>query len=209
MLLCYATRMGQTHEERLAKQRERDRIRRAKIKAGKIADGTYNPPSPAQLDNLRRIGFKRHGEEGYVPPPNPNKLPDETRLVYLAHLERGLRRGAAATKTGITTECVRKWRISDPEFEEAEHRAEEVAAEQIEDALWESARNGNTQAALYWLNNRAPKRWRDMKQKQVDVQVTHQGQIEAGDRLTQVGELLSRLESRALTSGPDPNIIDV
>lgn len=201
--------MAQTHEERLAKQRERDRERRAKIRAAKIADGTYREPTPVQLDNLRQMSFKRADQPGYEPLPNANKLPETTRLVYLAHLEKGLRRNAAALKTGITSECVRKWRRADLDFEEAELRAEEIAAEKIEDALWEAAMNGNTQAQLYWLNNRAPKRWRDMKQKQVDVQVTHQGQIEAGDRLTQVGELLSRLESRALDPGPDLSVIDV
>lgn len=200
--------MAQTREEKLMKQRERDRTRREKERAAKIAAGTYTEPSPAQLAHLRRIGFKPDAElpqPEHVPPVN--KTPDRTKLVYLAHLERGLRRSAAREAVDVSVSVVNRWRNEDPEFFEAELQAEETAAEKVEDALYQSAVNGNTQAQLYWLKNRAPKRWRDARS--VDVEVTHQGQIEAGDRLTQVGELLSRLESRALNAGPDPNIIDV
>lgn len=201
--------MAQSKEERLAKQRQRDRERRERIRAAKIAAGTYKEPSPAQLEHLRRIGFKNMDEPDARPHPEPaNKHPERIKLVYLAHLERGLRRSAATKAIGVSTSTVWQWRKADPDFAEAEYRAEEVAAEQIEDALFNSAMNGNTQAQIYWLNNRAPLRWRDQR-KGVDVQVTHKGQIEAGDRLAQVGELLSRLESRALNAGPDPDIIDV
>lgn len=200
--------MAQTHEEKLAKQRERDRIRREKARAAKIAAGTYTEPSPAQLAHLRRIGFKRDADEEQPARTEPvNKTPDRTKLVYLAHLERGLRRSAARQAVDVSVAVVNRWRNEDPEFMEQELQAEETAAEQVEDALFQSAINGNTQAQLYWLKNRAPKRWRDARG--VDVQVEVTGQLEAGDRLTQVGELLSRLESRALNAGPDPNIIDV
>lgn len=198
-------------EERLRRQRVRDVARREKARAAKIAEGTYREPSPTTLAKLRETGFQRKdgtGTEELSVTEQDKRDTERRKLVYLAHLERGQRRTAAMNATNIPYYTLRYWRAHDPEFVEAELRAEESCAEQIEDALFASAMSGNTNAQVYWLNNRAPKRWRDAKSK-VEVEVKHTGQIEAGERLTKLGELLSRVEARALGPGPQLDIIDV
>lgn len=181
--------MAMSNEERLRRQRERDTARRERIKQEKL------DAEAARLAALTPAAMRTEEKK-------------TKQEVYLHHLERGLRRGAAARATNVDITTVREWRRHDPEFIESELRAEESAAETVEDALYQSAMNGNTQAQLYWLQNRAPARWRD-KNRAVDVTVTHTGQIEAGERLSALGELLSRVEARALGAGPDPNVIDV
>lgn len=137
--------------------------------------------------------------------------PDK-QAEYLSSLARGMRRGEAAAAAEINTATVNAYRKKDPAFAAAEVEAETLASEVIESALWELARGGHLTAIMFWLQNRAPGRWQDMRR--VQKTVTHEGtvthELEAGPLLERIQILQSRLTERAaLRSGElGPPVLD-
>ena len=124
---------------------------------------------------------------------------------YLQGLEKGLRPSDAEKAAGLTHEAVRNRRRADPEFVDAERQAEAVAAEPIEDSLWDAARNGNVPAAIKWLEKRSPERWPSDKML-VETKTTLE--LDATDRVGNILALMARLqERRELGLGDD--VIDV
>lgn len=129
---------------------------------------------------------------------------------YLSHLSDGIPRGAAAKLVEVGYKTVCDYRKKDPAFAAAEVEAEAVATEPAEVKLREMAMDGHMVALMFYLQNRAPDRWKDMRR--VEKKVTHEGtvQLEAGKMLQNIAELQARLEERkALRAGPDPDVIDV
>lgn len=137
--------------------------------------------------------------------------PDK-QAEYLAALARGLRRSKAAALASVNYATVTAYRKKDPAFAAAEAEAEAQACEAIEDALWETAAGGHMTAMMFWLQNRAPDRWKDMRR--VTKEVTHSGTVahalEAGPSIDRILALQAQLQERkALRAGDDPNVIDV
>ena len=137
--------------------------------------------------------------------------PDK-QAEYLSCLAKGMRRGEAAAAAEINTATVNAYRKKDPAFQAAEIEAETQASEVIESALWELARGGHLTAIMFWLQNRAPSRWQDMRR--VQKTVTHEGtvthELEAGPALERIQLLQARLTERAaLRSGElGPPVLD-
>ncbi len=136
--------------------------------------------------------------------------PDK-QAEYLSSLARGMRRGEAAAAADINTATVNAYRKKDPAFQAAEVEAETQASEVIESALWELARGGHLTAIMFWLQNRAPTRWQDMRR--VQKTVTHEGtvthELEAGPAMERIAELQRRLTDRAELRGElAPPVLD-
>lgn len=137
-----------------------------------------------------------------APPPRGTrrKFNAQRQEEYLDYLSRGMRRGQAASIVGVSYRQVADARRIDPAFVDAEKAAEAQACEAVENVLWEVAQGGNMLAIMYYLGNRAPERWRDVRRPD-KVVVQHEGQIgleiEAGDRLSKIRELELKLAERA------------
>jgi hypothetical protein len=136
--------------------------------------------------------------------------PDK-QAEYLSSLARGMRRGEAAAAADINTATVNSYRKKDPAFGAAEVEAETQASEVIESALWELARGGHLTAIMFWLQNRAPSRWQDMRR--VQKTVTHEGtvthELEAGPAMERIAALQARLQDRADVRGElAPPVLD-
>jgi hypothetical protein len=129
--------------------------------------------------------------------------PDK-QAEYLAALARGMRKGEAAAAVELNVATINTYRKKDPAFAAAEVEAETQASEVIESALWELARGGHLTAIMFWLQNRAPSRWQDMRR--VQKTVTHEGtvthELEAGAAMQRIAALQATLQERAaLRSG--------
>lgn len=81
----------------------------------------------------------------------------------------GLTDEQIAKKMGITAKTLYEWKNRYSEICEALKKGKEVVDYEVENALLQSARDGNTTAQIFWLKNRRPDKWRD---KQLEVNST-------------------------------------
>ena len=98
----------------------------------------------------------------------PKKTTEIRRLkkAVIDKLRAGCSYTSAAEQLGIERNSIKAWRDSDELFEAACNYAREMAVERVEDALYEAAlkvadNSRYTTAAIFFLKNRAPARWRD------------------------------------------------
>ncbi len=66
-----------------------------------------------------------------------------------------------ARRLGVTKRTLRSWRQRHPEIDNVMRRAGPIADFEVEKALLEKAKGGDTTAMLFWLKNRRPDRWKD------------------------------------------------
>lgn len=97
----------------------------------------------------------------------PYKFDAIKRSAYFDLLEHGVGRCAAAAGVGVTRPTVALYRNRNPEFAESESGCEMNAISDVEDALYRKAMNGHPTALIFFLKNRAPDRWKDMKTVEV------------------------------------------
>lgn len=161
----------------------------------------YHP----KTDHLKPPGFTDEQRAKGVATRQAKARDRQTK--YLNALVEGKRIGQAAASAGVQRADVYRWRKADPEFAEAEKRAEQAFADTVESVVLESALSGNMPAAFRWLEQRSQERWTPPA-KQVEVKQTLE--LEAGPRIERIMALQAKiLERQALTVGSDPNIIDV
>lgn len=137
--------------------------------------------------------------------------PDK-QAEYLAHLVEGVPRGMAAKLVAVNLKTINEYCVKDPAFKAAEVAAEAEATEAVEVALRNLALGGHLTAQMFYLQNRNPDRWKDMRQ--VAKTVKHEGTVthalEAGPALERIAALQATLaERKELRAGNDPNVIDV
>ncbi len=73
----------------------------------------------------------------------------------------GLTDEQIAGKMGIHPATLYEWEKKYPEISETLKRGQDVVDYSVENALLESAINGNVTAQIFWLKNRRPDKWRD------------------------------------------------
>ena len=64
------------------------------------------------------------------------------------------------------------WKTQKPEFLEALKVWKENHDREVEKSLLQTAREGNTTAQIFWLKNRQPHRWRDVRDHNVSLDAT-------------------------------------
>lgn len=97
--------------------------------------------------------------------PNSKKMSEyETTdgMAYLTHCyrDRGMTDIQVAEEIGISRKTLYNWRKKSKKIEGAISLGKESIDQRVENALLQSALNGNTMAQIYWLNNRKPEQWR-------------------------------------------------
>ena len=77
----------------------------------------------------------------------------------------------AAEAVGVSCEIVEAYRKAHPEFGKAEEEAELYAQEQVENALYQAASSGNVPAMVFYLSNRKPDKWKNLKKRDVKLEM--------------------------------------
>lgn len=73
----------------------------------------------------------------------------------------GLTDEQIAHNVGITATTLYEWKKRFPEISEALKKGKEVVDFQVENALLQSALEGNITAQIFWLKNRQKVKWKD------------------------------------------------
>ena len=88
-------------------------------------------------------------------------LESESLILLEGWARDGLTDEEIAKNMGITAKTLYEWKNKYGEICEALKKGKEFADYQVENALYDSALNGNTTAQIFWLKNRRPDKWRD------------------------------------------------
>ena len=101
----------------------------------------------------------------------PKNLEEISRLKkeVITKLRGGCSYTKAAEQLHIERNSIKHWRDTDEHFRAACEYAREMSVERVEDAMYEAALKVSenpryTTAAIFWLKNRCPGRWRDVKE---------------------------------------------
>lgn len=89
---------------------------------------------------------------------------DYERAEYLAG--QGLSKKQIAYCLGIGESTLYEKQKKDPEFMEALKRGQAKGLETVTNALFESAKDGNVTAQIFYLKNRDPEAWKDRRQNE-------------------------------------------
>lgn len=109
----------------------------------------------------------------------------------------------AARKAGVLPEVWQREFRTNKVLQNSLALAETEAAEQVEEALFGRATNGDYQSARFWLENRSESRWAPASVK-VEVDVIHQlKELPPKDRLEKLAQMLSARPALA-----NPEILD-
>lgn len=76
----------------------------------------------------------------------------------------------ARDKVGVSRQTLYNWRKKYKEIDEALRMGKDVADRQVENALYTAAIEGNVTAIIFWLKNRKPDKWRDMKNIDANIE---------------------------------------
>ena len=93
----------------------------------------------------------------------------EDKLILLEGWAReGLSDEQIAHNMGIVPSTYYEWINKYSEIAEAIKKNKEIADYEVENALYKTALAGNVTAQMFWLQNRKPQKWRDMRKKYND-----------------------------------------
>lgn len=76
----------------------------------------------------------------------------------------GLSQKQIADNLGIGLTTLKDYRKKSPTISTALKKGREVSDYHVENALYQSAINGNVTAMIFWLKNRKPNEWKDKKE---------------------------------------------
>jgi hypothetical protein len=97
----------------------------------------------------------------------------------------GLTNEQIAQNMGISKVTFYEWRNKFPNFANLIKEDKEYCDNQVENALYKAAMEGNTTAQIFWLKNRRRLSWRDKQELEVS------GEVGIGDAIRQARERLN------------------
>ena len=74
-----------------------------------------------------------------------------------------------AAKMGISVSTVYDWMNKNPDIAAAIKKGRDKSIDMVENALFKSAINGNVTAMIFYLKNRAPERYKDRVDKNINT----------------------------------------
>lgn len=179
-----------------------DRARRARLRAQRVADGTYRAPA---LSTPEQDALAREAQEiraGALDVPAHVLSSMDKRQLYLAYLEKGQRRSQAATSAGVKYSTVKYWRKTSDEFRTAEADVEETILDRVEDTLVRLALDGDLRAAEKVLAAKRAEVWAPKSRVEHAHQLHFAGSLE--DRMSRIAELLEKVRPGELP----PAVVD-
>ena len=76
-----------------------------------------------------------------------------------------------AAKMGISVSTVYDWMNKNPEIAAAIKKGRDKSIDMVENALFKSAINGNVTAMIFYLKNRAPERYKDRIDNNINTDI--------------------------------------
>lgn len=76
-----------------------------------------------------------------------------------------------AAKMGISVTTVYDWMNKNPEIAAAIKKGRDKSIDMVENALFKSAINGNVTAMIFYLKNRAPERYKDRVDNNINTDI--------------------------------------
>ncbi len=110
---------------------------------------------------VREVGDVAKGKYEYW-------LTDDGLILLEGWARDGLTDEQIAHNMGVTVSTLYAWKNKYSEILEALKKGKEVVDYEVENALLQSAMDGNTTAQIFWLKNRKPDKWRDKPQEPTD-----------------------------------------
>lgn len=95
-------------------------------------------------------------------------LTEEGLLLLEGWAREGLTDEQIANKIGISRSTLNDWKKKHPDISDTLKKGKEVVDTQVENALLQSALDGNITAIIFWLKNRKPSQWKDKPQPKAD-----------------------------------------
>ena len=188
--------MAMSPEEKRAAATRRERERRARVKAEKIAAGTYRPPTAAQRNQLAKLNEEQGGLTAVPDLPEHVAASLDKRQLYLAYLEKGLRRSQASEKAGVSYSTVKYWRKTDERFRAREADVEETFLDNVEDVVRQLAQMNDLKAALTILERKRPEVWAPKQKVEVEHTLQFNGSLE--ERLERIATLMAATKTPEL-----------
>jgi hypothetical protein len=131
----------------------------------------------------------------------------DKRETYLEALRQGMGRKQAARSIGVGIRTVQRYANQHPRWVEDRDEAEAEAIEQVENALFNTAINGNVSASIFFLTNRHPDRWTDKRRPNINL--TAQAAAISGDAEQQgvIARIMARVDDYLeVTEGKETNV---
>lgn len=126
-------------------------------------EGDERHDAGALAPALRAVEVDRVGEESAGSGRRrPTKFTRENRILYLRLIRQGVRRVRAAALCGVRYQTVRDYMRAHPEFLRGVEEAEASRLDEVEEALYRTALDGDTRAALAILGRRRRAEWGDL-----------------------------------------------
>ena len=113
--------------------------------------------------------------------PNPVGRPTKYRAVFAKQAAKLSELGATDAELAeffeIDLRTLYRWKVEHEKFRHAIKPAKDIADERVERSLYQMAMGNadlppNVAAAIFWLKNRQPGRWRDRQDLKVDGSMT-------------------------------------
>jgi len=125
-----------------------------------------------------------------------SKMTEPRVEAYLACLEQGMTREAAAGAIGVTRTTAHNWMQADAEFAKLVVAAEDKAEASFTALLRAHAVMGDLQATTFWLERRRSAKWgkRDRVDVTVDIKALAKRIVADGEAGMDVDQLLSEAE---------------
>ena len=73
-----------------------------------------------------------------------------------------------AAKLGICSHTLYSWKRKYTQLAQALKRSKEIVDAEVEQALFNATKKGDTTAMIFWLKNRQPGKWRDKRNLEVE-----------------------------------------
>lgn len=97
-------------------------------------------------------------------------LEPEGSILLEGWARDGLTDEQIAKNMGIAVKTLYRWKNDHCQICQALKKGKEISDYEIENALYEKARNGDVTAIIFYLKNRRPGKWRDKKDMDISVQ---------------------------------------
>lgn len=94
-------------------------------------------------------------------------LTDEGLIKIEGWARDGLSEEQIAHNMGISRKTLSEWKNKYSDISDTLKRGKEVVDYEVENALLQSALDGNVTAQIFWLKNRKPTQWKDKQETEI------------------------------------------
>ena len=119
---------------------------------------------------MKKVELGSRGRQKNVTQPSITDWGTVEKLQLLEEWStQGLYIKDIAAKMGISVSTVYDWMNKNPEIAAAIKKGRDKSIDMVENALFKSAINGNVTAMIFYLKNRAPERYKDRVDKNINT----------------------------------------